>query len=44
MVEAVPEDLVRVLLVERVREVSLGRETSVDTRGTTYGRNSSQLF
>jgi hypothetical protein len=39
LVEAVAEDLVRVLLVERTRRLGLGRKRPFDAAGTTYGRN-----
>ena len=42
LVQAVAEDLVRVLLVEGACEVRLGSAAPFDPRGTTYGRNCGQ--
>ena len=44
LMQAVAKDLVRVLLVERPREVGLGRRRPLDACGTSYGRNCSQIF
>ena len=44
LVQAVAEDLVRVLLVERARHVRLGGKRPFDAAGTTYGRNCGQIL
>ena len=44
LVQAVAEDLVRVLLVERARDVRLGSRLALDPVRTTYGRNCGQIF
>ncbi len=44
LMQAVAEDLVRVLLVERARDVRLGGNGPFDATRTTYGRNCGQIF
>ena len=44
LVEAVAEDLVCVLLVQRARDVRLGGNGPFNAAGTTYGRNCGQIF
>src|SRR5206468_12166990 len=44
LVQAVPEDLVGVLLVEAPRHLCFGGDGALDARCTAYGRNCDQIF